>query len=120
MTIKSLTLKAENNDPSMIRELMSLQTFRKSDLPAARTHHSEVYINDEYMGIYLNVEQIDDEFVDSRFGNEEGNLYKCAWGATLEDDGQINNDDIYELKTNEDVNDRSVLDHSCGCIEPYP
>ena len=106
---KKFNLKAENNDPSMIRELMTMQTFRNADVPAARTHHAEVYINGEYMGIYLNVEQIDDDFALSRFNYDEGNLYKCGWGATLEDNGQIYNDNIYELKTNEDINSRLVL-----------
>jgi len=106
---KKFNLKAENNDPSMIRELMTMQTFRKANVPAARTHHAEVYINGEYMGLYLNVEQLDDEFALSRFNYDEGNLYKCTWPATLEDDGQIYDDGPYELKTNEDLNDRSVL-----------
>jgi len=57
----------------------------------------------------MNVEQIDDEFVDARFGYDDGNLYKCAWGANLKDDGQINNNDIYELKTNKKDNDRTIL-----------
>ena len=108
---KKFNLKAEVNDPSMVREMLSLQMFRNANVPAARSHFSEVYINGGYIGIYLNVEQLDDEFVDSRFENEDGNLYKCAWGATLEDNGQIYNNDIYEIETNEDENDRSILAH---------
>ncbi len=108
---KKFNLKAENNDPSMVRELLSMQTFRNANVAATRTHHTEVYINDEYMGIYLNVEQLDDEFVDSRFGNEDGNLYKCTWPATLENDNQVYNNDIYELKTNKSENDRAILAH---------
>jgi len=48
---KKFNLKAENNDPSMVREMLALQTFRKRNVPATRTHHVELYINDEYMGI---------------------------------------------------------------------
>lgn len=107
--LKKFNLKAENNDPSRIRELMSLRTFRMANAPAARSHPVDVYINETYMGQYTNVEQIDDEFVESRFDNDEGNLYKCLWPATLEDDGQIYNNDTYELKTNEEENDRSIL-----------
>lgn len=106
---KKFNLKAENNDASMIRELMALRIFRGSNVPAARCHHAELYINDEYMGLYLNVEQIDDEFVDTRFGTEEGNLYKCFWSARLENNGVINDNSIYELKTNKEINDRSKL-----------
>ncbi len=108
---KKFNLKAENNDPSMVREMLAMQTFRNANVAATRTHHTEFYINDEYMGIYLNVEQLDDEFVAARFNNDTGNLYKCTWPATLEDDGQIYDDGFYELKSNEDINDRSILAH---------
>ena len=107
--LKKFNLKAEVNDPSMIREHLTLQTFRDYNVPAARTHHTEVYINGEYMGLYLNVEQIDDEFVQARYVYDRGNIYKCTWPATLENDNQIYNNDSYELKTNVDINDRSVL-----------
>lgn len=117
---KKFNLKAENNDPSMAREMLTLQTFRNANVPATRTQYAEVYINGGYMGLYLNVEQLDDEFVDSRFGNEDGNLYKCEYGATLEDDGQIYNNDIYELETNEDENNRSILEHFVDVLNNTP
>jgi len=106
---KKFNLKAENNDPTFLREHYTLQTYREAGLAAARSHHAEVYINGEYMGLYLNVEQLDDEFTESRFGNDTGNLYKCLWGSSLEDDGQYADNLIYELKNNESVNDRSKL-----------
>ena len=69
--------------------MMTLRIFREGGVPAARSFHTRVYLNGEYMGHYLNVEQIDDEFALTRFGNDTGNLYKCHWGSTLEDNGQI-------------------------------
>jgi spore coat protein H len=107
--LKKLDLKPNNNDPSQIREYLTTLIYRKMEVPVARASYTEVYINDEYMGIYLNVENIDDEFVDRRFGNEEGNLYKCSFGATLEIKNDINNPALFELKTNEEINDRSGL-----------
>ena len=106
---KKFNLKAENNDPSQVREHLALEVMRLANVPAARSAHTRLYINGEYMGLYLNVEQIDDEFVQSRFQNDSGNLYKCYWGSTLEHDGQIFDEAKYELKTNEEINDRSVL-----------
>ncbi|MBN2774786.1 MAG: CotH kinase family protein [Prolixibacteraceae bacterium] len=106
---KKLNLKADNNDPSALREMMTLRMFREADVPAARSFHTKVYMNGEYMGHYINVEQIDDEFALTRFGNDTGNLYKCSWPTTLENDGQIYNETQYELETNKDINDRSIL-----------
>ena len=48
-----------------------------------RTNHVRLYINEEYRGVYLNVEHIDEEFAGKRFKNESGQLYKCLWPADL-------------------------------------
>ncbi len=106
---KKFNLKAENNDPSFVREHLSLQLFREAEVPAARSTHTRLYINEEYMGLYLNVEQIDDEFVQGRFGDDTGNIYKCYWGSNLLDDGQIYNNDVFELKTNDELDIRTQL-----------
>ena len=108
---KKFNLKAENNDPSLLREHLSLQLYREANVPAARSHHVEVYINGEYMGLYLNVEQIDDEFADTRYGSEKGNLYKCSWGASLEMSNDVYDNELFKLETNKDVNDRSILEN---------
>jgi hypothetical protein len=108
---KKFNLKATNNDPTLIREHMSLAVFRRSNVPAARSHHCRLYINNEFMGVYTNVEQIDDEFLDTRFGSEEGNLYKCYWGASLEKSNDAYNQNMFELENNRDINDRSILEN---------
>lgn len=107
---KKFNLKPNVNDPSIIRELLTMHMYRALNVPAIRVTPATVYINEEYMGVYLNTEQIDDEFVDSRFGHEEGFLYKCSYGANLLDDGQIFSNEIYESKINEDDDTRVELD----------
>mgnify|MGYP000076313407 CR=1 FL=1 len=108
---KKFNLKAENNDPSFLREHMALSIYRSLDVPAARSHFVKLFYNNEYMGLYLNVEQIDDEFVDSRFGSEEGNLYKCSWGSSLRMDNNVYDNELFELETNKDINDRTILEN---------
>lgn len=107
---KKLNLKAQTNDVSMTREMLSLYVYRSYNIPAARTFYCKLYINGEYKGLYVSIEQIDDEFVDRRYGNEEGNLYKCRYGANLAYSGDVYNDYTYELKTNELINNRSKLE----------
>ncbi|MBN1924217.1 MAG: CotH kinase family protein [Prolixibacteraceae bacterium] len=107
--LKKLNLKPNNNDPGQLRELLSWQMYRNMNVPAARTNYIELYMNDEFMGVYLNVENIDDEFVDRRFGNEAGNLYKCSWGATLELSNSVYDNHLFEIKTNEEENNRNLL-----------
>lgn len=108
---KKINLKPNVNDPSVVRELLTMHMYRLMDVPAARIAPAALYFNDEYMGIYLMAEQVDDEFVDKRFGREVGWLYKCAYSATLEDNGQVYNEDLYESKMNEETDTRVELDH---------
>ena len=107
--LKKLNLKPNTNDPSMLREPISWIMYRNMNVPAARTSFVELFMNEEFMGVYQNVENIDDEFVDRRYGNENGNLYKCTYGATLDKNLDLYNNKIIELKTNTEVNDRSKL-----------
>lgn len=117
---KSFNLKAENNDPSFLREYLSLQLFRASNVAAARSTFTKLYINEEYMGLYLNVEQIDDEFIDRRFDEEDGNLYKCSFGASLEISNDVYNNEIFELETNQEINDRTRLESFINIINNAP
>lgn len=122
--LKKFNLKAEVNDPTLLREMMALRAFRDFEVPAARSHLVELYINNEYMGLYLNVEQIDDEFVQRRFDYDGGNIYKCQWsggkGPNLENDGQIHDNGRYELETNKEINDRSKLDNFVEVLNTTP
>lgn len=104
-----INLKGSHNDPSMIRERLAYYYMRQMGGAAARVNNVELYINGEYKGLYVNVEQIDKDFVKDRFGNKTGNLYKCLYGASLRTSDDVWNDNVFELKTNETINDRSDL-----------
>lgn len=110
--LEKMNLIGQHNDPSLLRSWMSLTMLTDNNLISPRSSYIKFYINGQYKGIYLNIEHIDDEFVQSRFINDDyGNLYKCNWGADLNYIGFNQSDyyDIYELKTNEVTNDYSDL-----------
>ncbi len=106
---KKFNLKPNVNDPSQMREPLTLLYYRAMDVPAARTHPLKLYMNDEYMGVYSNVEQVDDEFLNKRHGHEEGFLYKCSYGANLTDNGQVFNTSVFESEINEGNDTRAEL-----------
>lgn len=118
--VEKLNFNGEHNDPSIMRSKLVWDLFRDLQVPAARANHVEVYINNEYYGLYMNVEHVDEVFLKSRFGNNNGNLFKCLSGANLK---YIDNNQesykklrsgsliVYELKTNESNNDFSGLVH---------
>jgi spore coat protein CotH len=104
-----LNLKGSHNDPSLLRERLAYYYMREIGGAAPLVNNMEVYINGEYKGLYVNVEQIDDDFVKTRFGNKTGNLYKCLYGASLRNSDDVWNNDVFELETNANINDRSDL-----------
>ena len=110
--IEKMNLIGQHNDPSLLRYWMSLTTLTNNALVSSRASFVKLYINSQYRGVYLNVEHIDDEFLQKRFpGDDEGNLYKCTWGADLKYEGNNPSDYYgpYELKTNKSANDYSEL-----------
>ncbi len=115
--LEKLNLNGEHNDPSIMRSKLSFDLMQWAKVPASRANHVELYVNNEYKGLYMNIEHIDEEFVESRFGNKNGNLYKCLYPATLTYLGESpdlykfssNNLRTYDLKTNLQKDDYSDL-----------
>ncbi len=115
--LEKMNINGEHNDPSVIRAKLYWDLCRQFGVIAPRCNHVELYINGEYRGLHLNVEHIDEEFVQLRYGSQIGNLYKCLYPADLnyinsnpdsykyESNGQR----AYDLKTNTDEDDYSDL-----------
>lgn len=82
--LEKLNLNGEHNDPSLMRAKISWDLFNEVGIPASRANHVELFINDAYYGLYLNVEHVDEKFLARHFGNADGNLYKCLWPADLQ------------------------------------
>ena len=115
--VEKMNLNSETNDPSMLRSKLSWHLFRHLGIPASRSNHVLLYINNEFYGVYINTEHIDEKFVRSRFGTNDGNLYKCLWPAGLEylgpdqDDYKLedNGRRAYELHINDEWDDYGDL-----------
>jgi len=126
--MEKMNLNGEHNDPSIIRSRICWDWLRAFGVPAPRSTHAEVYINGNYYGLYIIVEHVDEEFVESRFDNKDGNLYLCLWPADLNYLGS--NPDlykltsgsrkVYELKTNTAVEDYSDLAHFIDILNNTP
>ncbi|HBF22761.1 MAG TPA: hypothetical protein DDW23_02985 [Planctomycetes bacterium] len=87
--IEKMNLNSESTDPSMSRESLAYEVMRSFGLPASRTTHVWLTINDgtKVKGVFNSVEQVDEEFIEAWFGNNDGELYKCRWkqyGAKLQ------------------------------------
>ncbi|MBO6575978.1 MAG: CotH kinase family protein [Rhodothermales bacterium] len=81
--LEKLNLNGEHNDPSIMRSKLSWDLFADVGVPASRANHVELYINGAYYGLYMNVEHVDEQFLQRYFGGDGGNLYKSLWPADL-------------------------------------
>ncbi len=117
--VKKINLLANVNDPTMIRQMLYYYIYERCGLLPRRGAFVKVYINNEYRGLYTNLEEPDDEWIEDHFDSDKGNLYKCTYPADLTYQGpeqssykNILNDPVtraYDLKTNEDADDYSDL-----------
>lgn len=119
--LKTFNLNGNHNDPSISREYISANMMAAAGNKSLRANPVQLYLNGALRGIYSNAEQINKKFLESRFTENKGNLYKCSWPAELKWLGSnqqlykdiINpsplNERAYELKTNESADDYSDL-----------
>jgi len=122
LDIDNMNLLGNHNDPSQLRAWFSGKILRDASLPASRSSFIKLFINNQYKGLYLNNEAIDDEFLQSRFIDDDGgNLYKCIWGSDLTYQGpNFSYAATYELKTNKTQNDYSGLIHFLEVLNTTP
>ncbi len=127
--LEKMNLNGEHNDPTIMRSKLSWEICRAFNVVSSRANFAALYINNQYYGVYINTEHIDEEFADLRFGNQDGNLYKCLYPADL---GFISNDPnsykfsggdgerAYDLKTNIETDDYSDLAHFIDVLNNTP
>ncbi|MEM9064805.1 MAG: CotH kinase family protein [Planctomycetota bacterium] len=85
--LEKLNLNGHQNDVSMVRGKLSWDLYNSFGVPSPRASMARLVINDGALvdGVFTNVEQIDDEFLDAWFGNGSGNLYQCAFKGARAD-----------------------------------
>ncbi len=104
--IKKMNLQNFAADPSFLRDYTSYFIFKQFNIISPRAAYAKLYINDQYWGLYLIVEQIDDMFLEDNFKISNGNLFKCVNDTKLEyNEEELKAD--FELKTNKEENNWS-------------
>ncbi|MCB0639081.1 MAG: CotH kinase family protein [Lewinella sp.] len=71
---QSIDLSSALRDPSMVREVLGYEIARDY-FHAPRANYARVSINDEFYGLFVNVEPIEMPFLSRAFGYSEGLLY---------------------------------------------
>ena len=119
--LKTFNLNGTHNDPSLTRQYLASYFIGIAGIHTPRSNFVKLYINNTYYGLYTHVEHINRKFIESRYSDNTGNLYKCSWPADLTwlgSDPQLyknlinpspQNERAYDLKTNETLDDYSDL-----------
>ena len=74
---KSLKLSNALRDPSMVREVLAFEIARKYMI-APRASYTRVYINNKYMGLFVNIESVNDDFLKKHYGTSKNTFVKCT------------------------------------------
>jgi spore coat protein CotH len=77
--LKSLILRNNTQDPSGMRERLSMSFFQRMGLVAERESHARLFINNAYAGLYTIVESPDEVFLARYFNEDGGHLYEYSF-----------------------------------------
>lgn len=73
---RHLTLNNSLQDESIIRQCLAYGVFAEAGIPAPRCNFATVSVNDEDLGVYVNVEPLKRAFIERHFDSADGNLYE--------------------------------------------
>jgi hypothetical protein len=80
MGLKSIVLKNNAQDETMLKERVVMRLFRRLGIAAPREAHARLYVNGSYAGLYLIVEPVDKRFLKLHFDDNDGYLYQYNLG----------------------------------------
>lgn len=111
MGLKKINFNNSFKDPTYMRERIAYDLMREMGVPSARNAYANLYVNGTHMGLYLAVEEVDSEFIERHFEDDNGDLYKPdGVGSDLRWLGDnIGAYSGMELETNSDTSDHSDL-----------
>lgn len=112
--LKKLNLNNNYSDSSSMREYLSYKILDAMGVPVPGCGYTHVTVNGEEWGLYLAVEAIDEVFLETRFSDASGDLYKPEGMGGTGADLVYRGDDIslytgLNPKTNENGDGSAVL-----------
>ena len=66
---------------SLFSEPLITEILRAEGIKTHRCNYAKVYVNDQYQGIFVNVERIDQSFLEQHFPDSKGGLWKNDLGG---------------------------------------
>jgi len=72
--LKAFILDNAFSDSTLVRESVTMKMFARMNVAAPREAHARLYVNNEYVGVYVIVESLDNLFIGRVFGPREGGV----------------------------------------------
>ncbi len=85
LSMRSVLLDNVYRDVSLMRERVSMKLFARFGLPVPRESHATLFVNNEYVGVYVLTEELGEDFVRRVFKKPEsdepdkGTLFEYKW-----------------------------------------
>ena len=102
--LRSVTLNNALQDPSYLRQTIAYRLFADANLPTPRCNFAHVTVNDRDLGLYVNIESINRQFLRRHYVDGRGNLYEGVLS-----DFRTHWINTFEAKTNRRTNNRTDL-----------
>ncbi len=74
--IERVTLNNQTGDIAMAREILGYALWNDAGILAPQATYVRVYVNEEYYGLYINLEAADDHFIQRHMGENDGDLWE--------------------------------------------
>jgi hypothetical protein len=75
--VRKVDLDMPRSDQSYLKQRLSLSALRQMGVPAQCANNARLFVNGSYYGLYTNLEHVDKEFLQDRFGeDDDGDLWK--------------------------------------------
>jgi hypothetical protein len=122
---RTLNLLNSHTDPTYLRAVLYFHVAGRY-VPTPKANYVRVVINGESWGIYLNVEQFNKDFLDSRFGSSEGARWKVPGSPRGRGGLEYLGDDvaaykrIYEIKSKDKPESWAALIQLCRVLHQTP
>jgi hypothetical protein len=72
-----IKLSSSLRDPSMVREVL-FHEIAAQYMPSSQTSYTKLYVNDEYLGVFVNIESVDKSFLERNYSQAKGAFFKAG------------------------------------------
>ena len=81
----SIKLSSSLRDPSMVRELLFHEIAARY-MPSPQASFTKLFVNNEYVGLFVNLESVDGQFLRQHYGSAGNPLFKAGVDYKVETD----------------------------------